>query len=214
VMKGCLLWPLRLLLLLLVVLTILLAWAYRRELKGMWGFWRGGTAAETAVTGYSSAAGLASATDLVDSLNGWRADSIVLTAEQLASLLEAGLGGAAARYLDSVSVTLGQDEAAVGASLATEAIPRAALGPLKYIVRDREQIEVGGRLAVVASETGEFRVERVRLRGLPFPSAMIGRFMSSSLGAAEDGTVRFKLPAGIRDLKVRPTGVVLYGGAR
>ena len=76
----------------------------------------------------SQQAGLASATDLVDSLNGWRADSIVLTAEQLASLLEAGLGGAAARYLDSVSVTLGQDEAAVGASLATEAIPRAALG--------------------------------------------------------------------------------------
>jgi hypothetical protein len=213
-MKGCLLWPIRLFFVLLVLLTILLAWAYRRELKGMWGFWRGGTAAESAVTGRSSAAGLASATDLVDSLNGWRADSIVLTAEQLASLLEAGLGGAAARYLDSVSVTLGQDAAAVGASLATEAIPRAALGPLKYIVRAHEKIEVGGRLAVVASETGEFRVERVRLRGLPFPSAMIGRFMSSSLGASDDGTIRFTLPEGIRDLKVRPTGVVLYGGGR
>lgn len=213
-MKGCLLWPLRLLLVLFVVLTILLGWAYRRELKGMWGFWRGGTAAESAVTGHSSAAGFASAIDLIDSLNGWRADSIVLTADQLASLLEAGLGGAAARYLDSVSVTLGQDEAAVGASLATEAIPRAALGPLRYFVREHEKIEVGGRLAVVASETGEFRVARVRLRGLPFPSAMIGRFMSSSLDAAEDGTIRFKLPEGIRDLKVRPTGVVLYGGAR
>jgi hypothetical protein len=166
------------------------------------------------VTGYASARGLAAATDLVDSLNGWRADSIVLTAEELASLLQAGLGGEAARYLDSVSVTLGTGVATVHASLATDAIPRQALGPLRHLVRAREPVSVGGRLAVLGPAVGELRVESVKLRGIPFPTALIGRFMSASLGASDDGTVRFTLPHGIRDLRIRPGGVVLYGGGR
>lgn len=213
-MKGCLTWPLRIAAFLIFVMLIVLGWAYRRELRGMWHFWRSGKPTEAPVTGYASPAGLAKASDLVDSLNGWRADSIVLTADQLASLLQAGLGGAAARYLDSVSVTLGTDEATVHALLATEAIPQQALGPFRHFVRARERVSVSGRLAVLGPAVGTLRVESVKLRGIPFPSALIGRFMSSSLGASEDGSVRFTIPRGIRDLKVRPSGVVLYGGGR
>lgn len=213
-MKGCLTWPIRLAFALLVTFLLFAGWAYRRELSGMWRFWRSGEPKAASVMGTASPAALAKATDLVDSLNGWRADSIVLTADQLASLLQAGLGGAAARYLDSVTVTLGTDHATVGAMLATEAIPRRALGPFRRFVRARERISVGGRLVVLGAESGALRVDAVSLRGLPFPSAMIGRFMSASLDASEDGTVRFKLPKGIRDLKVAPSGVVLYGGGR
>jgi hypothetical protein len=213
-MKGCLLWPLRLLFVLFVLLLLGGGWMYRRELAGMWHFWRSGTVEEAPVTGKASAAGLASATNLVDSLNGWRADSIMLNAEQLASLLQAGLGGSAARYLDSVEVTLGTDHATVSASLATEAIPRNAFGPFRRLVRDRERVSVGGRLVVLGAETGALRVDAVKLRGIPFPSSLTGRFMSASLDASEDGTVKFALPPGIRDLKVRPNGVVLYGGGR
>jgi len=213
-MKGCLTWPLRLAFALLVALLIFAGWAYRRELAGMWRFWRSDTPKEASVMGRASTAGLAKATDLVDSLNGWRADSIVLTAEELASLLQAGLGGAAARYLDSVEVTLGTDHVTVGAMLATEAIPSRALGPFKGLVRPRERVRVGGKLSVLGPESGALRVDAVSLRGFPFPTAMIGRFMSTSLGASEDGTVKFQLPKGIRDLRVRPGGVVLYGGGR
>lgn len=213
-MKGCLLWPLRLLMVLLLLLSIGGGWLYRHELAGMWRFWRSGVTQEAPVTGHASARGLASATDLVDSLNGWRADSIILTADQLASLLQAGLGGAAARYLDSVAVTLGTDHATVSALLATEAIPRGALGPFRPLVRARERISVGGKLVVLGKESGALQVDAVKLRGIPFPSSLIGRFMSSSLDASEDGTVRFALPPGIRDLRVRPSGVVLYGGGR
>lgn len=213
-MKGCLTWPLRLAFALLVAFLIFAGWAYRRELAGMWRFWRSDAPKEASVTGKASTAGLAKATDLVDSLNGWRADSIVLTAEELASLLQAGLGGAAARYLDSVEVTLGTDHVTVGAMLATEAIPARALGPFKGLVRSRERVRVGGKLSVLGPESGALRVDAVSLRGFPFPTAMIGRFMSTSLGASDDGTVKFQLPKGIRDLKVRPSGVVLYGGGR
>src|SRR5689334_17191978 len=128
-MKGCLLWPLRLFLVLLVLLILGLGWLYRRELKGMWHFWGTSAPQEAPVTGYATPAGLTAATDLVDSMNGWRTDSVVVSAEQLASLLQAGLGGAAARYLDSVSVTLGTDQATVSATLATAAIPKQAMGP-------------------------------------------------------------------------------------
>ena len=213
-MKGCLLWPLRLAFLFLVLLLGLGAWAYRHELAAMWRFWRGGAVTPAAVTGHASPGGLRSATDKVDSLNGWRADSIVLSAEELASLLEAGLGGPAAQFLDSVAVTLSPDRARVQALLATEAIPPAALGPFRRLVRVRERVSVGGRLTVLGRETGALRVDEVSLRGVPFPSALVGRFMSASLGASPDGTVRFHLPPGIRDVKVRPDGAVLYGGGR
>lgn len=211
-MKGCLVWPFRLALAALLLLLLAGGWLYRRELAGMWRFWRGGTPAEEPVTGRATARGFAAATSKIDSLNGWRADSIVLDAEELASLLEAGLGGAAAKYLDSVSVTLGTDHATVQASLATEAIPAQAFGPFRRFVRARERVSVGGRMAVLGKETGALRVDQVKLRGIPFPSSLVGRFMSTSLDANEDGTVRFKLPEGIRDLKIRPSGVVLYGG--
>src|SRR5258705_4796749 len=92
-MKGCLLWPLRLLFILVLLLLLGGAWLYRHELVGMWRFWRSGPHTEVPVTGRASAHGLAAATDLVDSLNGWRADSIVLTAEEPASLLHAGASG-------------------------------------------------------------------------------------------------------------------------
>lgn len=213
-MKGCLVWIVRLIVAFLLLLLLLGGWAYRRELRGMWHFWGSAKVTEAPVTGYASARGLAAATDLVDSLNGWRADSIVLSADELASLLQAGLGGAAARYLDSVSVTLGTDVVTVHASLATEAIPRQALGPLRHLVRARESVSVSGRLMVLGPATGELQVESVKLRGIPFPSAFTGRFMSASLGASDDGSVRFKLPHGIRDLRVRPSGVVLYGGGK
>ena len=212
-MRGCLVWPLRLALALLLLLALMGGWLYRRELAGMWRFWRGGAPTETPVTGRATARGLASASNKIDSLNGWHADSIILDAEELASIIEAGLGGAAAKYLDSVSVTLGTDHATVQASLATEAIPAQAFGPFKGFVRPRERVSVGGKMTVLGKETGALRVDEVKLRGLPFPSALVGRFMSTSLDANEDGTVRFKLPEGIRDLKVRPSGVVLYGGA-
>ena len=78
----------------------------------------------------------------------------------------------------------------------------------------RERVAVGGLLVVLGPKVGALRVDAVKLRGIPFPSAMIGRFMSASLGASEDGTVQFTLPSGIRDVRVRPSGVVLYGGAR
>ena len=211
-MKGCLLWPLRLAVVLVMLLLLGGAWAYRRELAGMWHFWGSGTTEPAPVTGRATARGLAAATDLVDSLNGWRADSIVLDAEELASLLQAGLGGAAARYLDSVEVTLGTDHVTVSASLATEAIPRRAFGPFRRMVRARERVSVGGRLVVLGPEAGALRVDAVSLRGIPFPSALTGRFMSASLGASDDGTVKFALPRGIRDLRVLPSGVVLYGG--
>ncbi|HET7042319.1 MAG TPA: hypothetical protein VFI13_09880 [Gemmatimonadales bacterium] len=213
-MKGCLVWLFRLALFFLLLLLVGAGWAYRHELRAMWRFWRSDKTTEAPVTGYASPRGLAAATDLVDSLNGWRADSIVLTAEELASLLQAGLGGAAARYLDSVSVTLGTDRATVRASLATAAIPRQAFGPFWHFVRDREWVTVGGRLQVLGPAAGELRVESVKLRGIPFPTALIGRFMSASLDANADGSVRFTLPHGIRDLRVRPSGVVLYGGGR
>ena len=55
----------------------------------------------------------------------------------------------------------------------------------------------------------------VRQRGTVFhPGPNVGKGSDDTLFALVHGTVRFKLPRGIRDLKVRSSGVVLYGGGR
>ena len=60
-------------------------------------------------------AALARARDKVDSLLGWNADSVVLNANEMASLVVAGLPEAVRSHLDSISLELGEGKVTVSA---------------------------------------------------------------------------------------------------
>ncbi len=147
----------------------------------------------------------------IDSLNGWRADSVVLSAAEVASLLGSGLDPRLRKRLDSLRVELGEGEIVVNARFSTAALPRDLLGPLGGAVRPWEPVQVAGPVAITRSERGEWTVRSFRVRNFPLPRELMGRLVARATGDSVRQTIRFRVPPGVRDMHVHPSGATLYG---
>ena len=172
----------------------------------------------SAVTGRDAgtpdAAGLARAHDKVDSLHGWHADSVVLTAPEVASLIVEGLPAAARRRLDSIRVRLGDDRITVDARLETASIPTAALGPLAGALAPWEPVTGSGVVAPTEPGWAEWRVDALTLRGFTLPAPASRDLLGRALPGVRNGALPFALPRGISRIRVRPAGATLYREAR
>ena len=88
-MIGCLTAPFRALGCLVLIAALGLGWLYRdRVVRTARGWLDHPAAAGAAAVGRPGSRALASVRSKIDSLNGWRADSVILTAAELASLPE------------------------------------------------------------------------------------------------------------------------------
>jgi hypothetical protein len=161
-------------------------------------------------TGRPSPASLARARDKVDSLNGWAGDSIVLTAGEMASLLNDGLPAEVRQHMDSLRLTLSDGRVAVEARLETRALPADVLGPLAGALDPWETVRASGTLARVADGHAAWTVDAVTLRGFTLPEPVSRAIVQRALAGTAEGAVRFALPRGVGGLMVRPGGVVLY----
>jgi hypothetical protein len=211
---GCVRKALSIALVFVLAALLALGWHWRHEFGAMWDFWRGGTSEPVPASGLATPRALASARDKVDSLNGWRADSVHLTAAELAALLEDGLGAPLRYHLDSLAVTLGPGRVEVTGRLDTGVIPPAAFGPLARVLRPKEWIRIGGDVQAIGDGRGIWRVDGLRIRGVRIPSPMVARLSQASLGGGSDGAVPFALPAGVRGLRVSADRVTIYGAGK
>jgi hypothetical protein len=162
--------------------------------------------------GVASPAALDRARDKVDSLHGWQADSIVLSAAEMASIIVDGLPDEARRHLDSVTVVLGEDRVTVSAKLETSAIPHDQLGPLAGALEPWERVVAGGRVVVIKPGSAEWRVDSLALRGFTLPEQASRRLIGRALDGAKDGAIPLSLPRGISGIRVRTGGVALFRG--
>jgi len=148
--------------------------------------------------------------DKIDSLHGWRADSVVLSAAELGALVREGMVRETRNRLDSMAVALGDDRLTLSALLETTRIPRDALGPLAGALRAWEPIAAGGPLVLLRPGQAEWRVESLTLRGFTLPEAATRELVSRALPGAHGGAVPVVLPRGIAGLRIRPGGAALY----
>ena len=210
-MSGCLRLPFRLLGLLLLVGLAYLGWTERARLAAYWHrVVDGSTGAAPGSTGRAGADALARAQSKIDSLNGWRADSIVLTAAEMASLVGAGLDGRVRNELDSLSVTLGDGRLAVAGRIRTAGLPRDVLGPLSGALEEREprrgrRYRDGDRPRAGGLDGGS-----VPGTGLSISVGNGARIVGVVTGTREGGVVSIVIPAGIGRVRVHPDGVTLY----
>ena len=122
---GCLTAPFKLIGCLVVVAALGLAWLYRDRLEheARRVIDRVREAAPSGVAsspeGRPGVNALESANAKVDSLNGWRADSVVLTPSEFASLVGSGMDRQLRSQLDSLKVELLDGEIRVSARLRT-----------------------------------------------------------------------------------------------
>jgi hypothetical protein len=212
---GCLSFPFKMLGGLAVLIVLGIGWLYRDRLSTEVGQLLNRTATEGPTgVGRPGARALGSAKSKVDSLNGWRADSVVLTPSEVASLIGAGLNPSLRRQLDSLQVELQNGEIALSAKLATARLPRELMGPLAVALREREPVQAAGPIAVVGPGKAEWAVRSFRIRDFPVPRDVVPKLLAKAFGDTAQRGIPVRIPAGIREIRVRPSGATLLGVPR
>lgn len=134
-----------------------------------------------------------------------------LTAEELASLVDAALARTARRVFDSVAVALREGEVRVRGSLDVTGIPREALGPLSGAIGPREPVEFGGALAADSAGRLWLDITALRLAGFPFPRGTIAALLRQlRIPQLEQAAVPIPGVTGIGDVRVSRRSVRVY----
>ena len=111
-------------------------------------------------------------------------DSVLLNANELASLIGRGIDWSVRKAFDSLRVELLDGKLAVDTRLDTKLIPASELGPLQGMLAPREPLRMVGTLSVARPGVARWAVTELSLRGFPFPApavrAMTRRMASSS----------------------------------
>jgi hypothetical protein len=213
---GCLTAPFKLLGCLGLLVAVGLAWLYRdrleHEARRVIERVRGVVPAET--TGRPGVSALESARAKVDSLNGWGADSVVLSPSEFASLVGSGMDRQLRGQLDSLRVELLEGEIRVRARLRTASLSPELMGPFAGALGPTEPVDASGPVRVTRPGTGEWRVRSFRIGDLPIPDEMIPRLVGEALGDRRRTAVPVEVPEGVRDIRVRPGAAILYGVTR
>jgi hypothetical protein len=137
-------------------------------------------------------------------------DSVVLTPNEMASLIGAGIDWNVRKMYDSLRVELQEGKLVVHARLDTKALPPGTLGPFAGMVGPREPLRMGGTVSVERPGIARFKIEDISLRGIEFPGPMVNSIAKQMAGASSNGAIPLKVDPAVSDVKVHPAGVVLY----
>ena len=210
---GCLAAPFKFVGCLGLLAALFIGWLYRDRLMGEARQLFGSVAEREvpAAAGRPGSRSLITARAKIDSLNGWRADSVVLSATEVASMIGAGLDPSLRSQLDSLQVELQDGSITVRARLATARLPRELVGPLSMALKPTEPIEAAGPLEVVGPQKAEWALRSFSIRSFPLPRDAVSKLVSKALGQPGKRAIPVRIPAGIRQIRVRPSGAILYG---
>lgn len=137
-------------------------------------------------------------------------DSVILSPNEMASLIGKGIDWSVRKTFDSLRVELQEGTLAVHARLDTRLIPQEALGPLRGLLAEREPIRIAGPIAIVRAGTARWTVRELALRGFPFPPPAVTALARETAGADRQGGVAIAVDRAIGDVTVHSRGVVLY----
>ncbi len=146
----------------------------------------------------------------LDSLANRRVDSVILRPAEVTALVVGEVKRRAGPAVDSVTVELFDGVVAVRAVVDAARLPKPALGPLADWISGRQPIEVRGPLAMLRLGAGEWRIERVAVRGIPLPERLWEGALSAIVPGSS-GSVVFPIDQWITGLRVTPEGAILYG---
>jgi len=137
-------------------------------------------------------------------------DSVVLSANEVASMIGSGIDWSVRKSFDSLRVELLEGSLAVYCRLDTRVIPPDALGPLAGMLNPMEPLRFAGPLTIERPGVARFRVAELSLRGFPFPGPMVTQLARRVAGADSTGAVPLRVAPGFTDVAIHPTGIVLY----
>ena len=219
-MNGCLRGVLRLGCFALVLVAALAAWWFREPILRTGARWFGPhptalpPVADTAV-GAPTPSALSNTQAKIERLKQPTGpDSVVLSANEVASLIGSSLDWSVRKSFDSLRVELLEGSLAVHCRLDTRVIPPEALGPVAGFLNPREPLRIAGPLSIERPGIARFKVEELSLRGIQFPGPMVKQLAQRVAGADADGAVPLRVSPAFTGVVIHPTGIVLYRGER
>jgi hypothetical protein len=214
-MNGCLKGVFKLGCAILVIGVLACAWWFREPIIHMFASWFGRSTAlppvaDTAVgapTPKATASGQAKVGNLRTSAGP---DSVVLTPNEVASLIGAGIDWNVRKMYDSLRVELQEGKLILHARLDTRALPPGTLGPFAGMFGPREPLRMAGTLSVDRPGRALYDITEISLRGIEIPGPFVKQITKQMAGASANGAVPLKVDPAVSDVKVHTTGVVLY----
>lgn len=214
-MDGCLKGALRLGCAIVVIGALALAWWFRAPIMSTFAHWFGRSTAlppvaDTAV-GAPTPSAVASGQKKVGTLRTSAGpDSIVLTPNEMASLIGAGIDWNVRKTYDSLRVELQEDTLVLHARLDTRALPPGTLGPFAGMFGEHEPLRMAGTVTIGKPGTALYDITAISLRGIEIPGPFVKQITKQMAGASPSGAVPVKVDPAVTSVKVHTTGVVLY----
>ena len=199
----------RLLFTFMMILLLAVAWVYREDIK-RWGRGVLDPAGAAQRVGAPSDRSYQSALAKVHRLMQSRPDSIVLSANELAALLQNGSGLMHDLPMDSTTVELGNRTIRVRTMVNTARLPERYRALTSRTLRPFEEVIASGSLTPVRDGLAEWRLDRVLVRGIPVPSDVVTTNVGAATGRESDGRHEIGMPKGVSGYSVRPEGVAVY----
>jgi len=217
-MNGCLKGIVRLGCAAVLICALALVWWFRAPIMQTFAHWFGRSTAlpsvaDTAV-GAPTPRATASGKEKVGRLEtNAGPDSVILTPNEVASLIGSGIDWSVRKMYDSLRVELQEGTLVLHARLDTRALPPGTLGPFAGMFGPREPLRMAGTLAVERPGLARYFIKEISLRGIEIPGPMVHAIASQMAGAA-NGAIPLKVDPSISGVAVHPTGVVLYSRRR
>jgi hypothetical protein len=214
-MNGCLKGLFRLGCAIAILAVIGLIYWFREPIMRTGARWFGGSqalppVADTAVGAPTPRATASGDTKLSSLSAPGGPDSVILTPNEMASLIGAGIDWNVRKMYDSLRVELQEGKLVIHARLDTRALPPGTLGPFSGMLGPREPLRMGGTVSVERPGIARFKVEDISVRGIEFPGPVVNSIAKQMAGAASNGAIPVKVDPAVSDVAVHPTGVVLY----
>ena len=216
-MNGCLKGVFRLGCAVVLLGALALAWWFRAPIMATVAHWFGRSTAlppvaDTAV-GAPTPSATASGQQKVTTLRRAAGpDSVVLTPNEMASLIGAGIDWSVRKMYDSLRVELQEGKLILHARLDTRALPPGTLGPFAGMFGEHEPLRMGGSVSITRPGMALYDITEVSLRGMEIPGPLVKQITKQMTGPAgsTNGGIPVKVDPAVTEVKVHTTGVVLY----
>src|SRR4051812_24088973 len=214
-MNGCLKGLFRLGCAIAILVAIALIYWFRDPIMRTGARWFGRSqalpsVADTAVGAPTPGATASGQSKLRSLGNAAGPDSVVLTANEMASLIGAGIDWNVRKMYDSLRVELQEGKLIFHARLDTRALPPGTLGPFAGMFGAHEPLRMAGTVAIARPGTALYEIKEISLRGIEIPGPLVKQLTKQMAGASANGALPVKVDPAVTEVKVHPTGVVLY----
>ncbi len=134
---------------------------------------------------------------------------VVLSADELASLVAHRLDPVVRRAMDSLTVRLETDRVTLEAQMRLEALGSDLLGALGGLLGPRQPLRVSGPVRMAHAGVLAWEVDDVAVASIPLPASAAPALVDRLTGGT-DGAFHLEVPDAVGDVRVRSDGMTFY----